>query len=58
MLNTLAIANKLQQIDNKLEILNEKVIKLQGKAEGLLETLKVKNGRTTKKNKKRYKKIS
>jgi hypothetical protein len=50
MLNTLAIANKLQQIDNKLEILNEKVIKLQGKAEGLLETLKVKNGRTTKKN--------
>ena len=51
MLNTLAIANKLQQIDNKLEILNEKVIKLQGKAEGLLETLKVKNGRTTKKNK-------
>jgi len=50
MLNILAIANKLQQIDNKLEILNEKVIKLQGKAEGLLETLKVKNGRTTKKN--------
>ena len=50
MISILAIANKLQQIDNKLEILNEKVIKLQGKAEGLLETLKVKNGRTTKKN--------
>jgi hypothetical protein len=46
----IAIANKLRKIDNKLEILNEKVIKLQGKAEGLLETLKVKNGRTTKKN--------
>ena len=50
MLSVLEINNKLQQIDNKLEILNEKVIKLQGKAEGLLETLKVKNGRTTKKN--------
>ncbi len=50
MISILAISNKLRQIDNKLEILNEKVIKLQGKAEGLLETLKVKNGRTTKKN--------
>ena len=50
MASILAISNKLRQIDNKLEILNEKVIKLQGKAEGLLETLKVKNGRTTKKN--------
>jgi len=50
VISILAISNKLRQIDNKLEILNEKVIKLQGKAEGLLETLKVKNGRTTKKN--------
>ena len=46
----LRMTNKLQQIDNKFEILNKKVIKLQSKAYCLLETLKVKNGRTTKKN--------
>ena len=44
------MAYKLQEIEDKLEKLNEQVIKLQGKAEEQLESLKVKNGRRTKKN--------
>jgi hypothetical protein len=44
------MALKLQELEEKIEILNEQIVKMQGKAEAQLETLKVKNGRRTKKN--------
>ena len=50
------MALKLQELEEKIEILNEQIVKMQGKAEAQLETLKVKNGRRTKKN--NWKRIS
>ena len=47
------MAYKLQEVENKLEELDLKIMKLQAVAEAQLETLKAKNGKKTKKNDKR-----
>ena len=43
------MAYKLQEVENKLEELDLKIMKLQAVAEAQLETLKAKNGKKTKK---------